>query len=44
MEANSLAKLFGYSIDEIFFKNNVFKMNTKSLEYREIENEQTNEI
>ena len=44
MEANSLAKLFGYSIEEIFFKNNVFKMNTKSLEYREIENEQTNEI
>ena len=44
MEANSLAKLFGYSIEEIFFKNNVFKMNTKSLEYREIETEQTNEI
>lgn len=27
-EANSLAELFGYSIEEIFFKNNVFKMNT----------------
>ncbi|MBP3930674.1 MAG: helix-turn-helix domain-containing protein [Serratia marcescens] len=29
IEANSLAELFGYSIEEIFFKNEVFKMNTK---------------
>ena len=28
-EAKSLAELFGYSIEEIFFKDCVFKMNTK---------------
>lgn len=28
-EANSLAELFGYSIEEIFFKKSVFKLNTE---------------